>query len=431
MKKIICFTFLLVFTVVNGFSQGRSLSGVRIYINPGHGGFDSDDRNVSIAPFFLGDTAGFWESKSNLAKGLHLKKLLESEGATVIMSRVQNRTTDDRSLSAIAEEANANQADFMISIHSNAYNGVTNYVLELFHGWDNNPIRQQSLDLANLFWENLISNQVAHWTYRSRNVRGDKSFAPASWNGYGVLRPLMVPGLISEGSFHDYLPETYRLMNAEYKQVEAWHFFRAFCQYYGGNPGTKGKIAGFVKDDSRYVTGYTAIAGTKDQWQPVNQAMVTLLPDNIVYKVDNLNNGFFLFDNLPPGNYRLKFEAEHYASFISDELKTDSAQITWYLCYLNRSTGSSLLKNTARQDREFRIYPNPANRSVSFTVRTADGTYPFRLTAVSGKIMFSGMVRVDGEKGTIELPVLAGGICLLDLILDDKVVHAPLVIRQE
>lgn len=33
-----------------------------VYINPGHGGHDSDDRNVVVAPFAAGDTAGFWES---------------------------------------------------------------------------------------------------------------------------------------------------------------------------------------------------------------------------------------------------------------------------------------------------------------------------------------------------------------------------------
>lgn len=104
-----------------------------------------------MPPYALGDTAGFWESKSNLAKGLHLRQLLESAGATVIMSRVQNRTIDDRPLSAIAEEANVNQSDFMISIHSNAHNSMTNYVLMLFHGWDNNPILPQSMQLAGLF----------------------------------------------------------------------------------------------------------------------------------------------------------------------------------------------------------------------------------------------------------------------------------------
>ena len=42
-----------------------------VYINPGHGGHDSDDRNVVIYPFAQGDTAGYWESTSNSRKALH------------------------------------------------------------------------------------------------------------------------------------------------------------------------------------------------------------------------------------------------------------------------------------------------------------------------------------------------------------------------
>ena len=315
---------------------GQSLEGVRIYVNPGHGGFDSDDRNVPLPPFALGDTAGFWESKSNLVKALHLRQLLESEGARVIMSRVQNRTVDDRPLSAIAEEANVNNADFMISIHSNAHNSVTNYVLMLFHGWDNNPILPQSMQLANLFFDNLFSNQTSQWSYAGRQVRGDKTFAPESWDGYGVLRPLTVPGLISEGSFHDYLPETYRLMNREYKHLEAWHFFRAFCQYYGGNPGKTGKIAGSVKDSYRKVTGYPYIPGSRDQWLPVNGARVTLQPGNTVYTVDQLNNGFYMFDNLEPGEYQLTFEAEKYMPRVVEKVTVDSAAVTYHLCSLDQ-----------------------------------------------------------------------------------------------
>ena len=61
-----------------GFSvQAQDLSGVRILINPGHGGYDSDDRNVVIAPFTSGNQNGFWESKSNLDKGFALRSMLQ------------------------------------------------------------------------------------------------------------------------------------------------------------------------------------------------------------------------------------------------------------------------------------------------------------------------------------------------------------------
>jgi N-acetylmuramoyl-L-alanine amidase len=340
-RYLILFLFSWLLLVTK--SYGQNLEDIKIYVNPGHGGFDSNDRNVPIPPFALGDTAGFWESKSNLAKGLHLRSLLEAAGAEVIISRTQNRSEDDRPLSAIAEEASVNQVDFMISIHSNAFNSVTNYVLQLFHGWDNDPILPQSMDVANLFWENLISNETSHWTNSSRLVRGDKSFAPPDWNGYGVLRPLTVPGLISEGSFHDYLPETYRLMNREYKHLEAWHFYKAFLEYYKGGKDPKGKIAGFVKDSFRKVTDYYAPANSNDQWLPVNGAKIKLQPGDLEYTVDNLNNGFFLFDNLEPGIYQLEIEAEKYITQTFDSLVVDSNQVTYQLVYLEQDRSDSMM----------------------------------------------------------------------------------------
>jgi N-acetylmuramoyl-L-alanine amidase len=415
-----CLLFIFVFSVAGG----QSLTGLKIYINPGHGGYDSDDRNVVIPPFTAGDTAGFWESKSNLVKGLYLRKLLEAEGAQVILSRVENRTVDDRPLSAIAEEANANRSDFMISVHSNAYDAVTNYPLMLFHGWDNNPILRQSMDLANLFWDNLISNQITYWTYRNRNVRGDKSFAPASWNGYGVLRPLTVPGLISEGSFHDYAPETYRLMNNDYKRLEAWHHFRAFCQYYGGNPGKKGKIAGFVKDSTNRVTLYSFVAGSKDKWVPVNSAKVTLLPGNITYTTDKLNNGFFIFDNLSPGVYQLKVEAEKYQTLNTSELRVDSAKVTYYSGYLTpHLVGTGDIHSDLRSETEITVFPNPASSTIHFSASGAGKNCRYFIADLSGRTISEGKVTENTEIFRINISRLSPGSYVLNLIQDGKCLH--------
>ena len=102
MKKI--FIFFAAFVIQITALQAADLTGVKIYINPGHGGYDgANDRNVETIPYALGDTLGFWESWSNLRKGLALRDRLVASGAIVIMSRTQNRDEDDRLLSEIAE----------------------------------------------------------------------------------------------------------------------------------------------------------------------------------------------------------------------------------------------------------------------------------------------------------------------------------------
>ena len=89
-KITILLSFLLSFGL-----NAQNLTGIKICVNPGHGGYDSDDRNVVIAPYTSGDPNGFWESQSNLDKGLQLREMLEAAGATVIMTRVTNTTADD------------------------------------------------------------------------------------------------------------------------------------------------------------------------------------------------------------------------------------------------------------------------------------------------------------------------------------------------
>ena len=317
MKKILILlsAFVLQFTGL----QAADLTGVKIYVNPGHGGYDgANDRNLITINYELGDTLGFWESWSNLQKGLALRDMLQASGATVIISRTQNRDEDDRSLSEIAEEANANNVDAFLSIHSNAVgtNTGTNYVLLLFHGYDNAPTVEASLPMAQAAWPRLMSNKLTPWTHytTSSNLRGDFTFY-GNTSGLGVLRPLIVPGFLSEGSFHDYQPETHRLLNKDYRKLEAVNFYRYFCDYFLADLPATGIIAGYAKgkDETFVHPRYTYKAGTDDRWLPLNGAKVKLMNaagDSLdVYEVDTLYNGIFAFYNLVPGNYKLQISA--------------------------------------------------------------------------------------------------------------------------
>ena len=232
----------------------------KIYINPGHGGYDSDDRLMYIYPIFvdvnnstLNEKDGykreqsFWESVSNLDKGLRLDTILRDLGFQTKMSRKTNTTADDRSLSGISAEASNWNADFMLSIHSNAGN-PSNYILQLHsgitpgdeYGLEGYPekvpqaICDEARAITTLMGQNQYSNQVSCWS-REPNIAGDKTFARKimGWsNGYGVMRNLKVPGTISEGMMHDYLPETYRLMNIDYKRQESFQFAKTFYTYF-------------------------------------------------------------------------------------------------------------------------------------------------------------------------------------------------------
>jgi hypothetical protein len=276
--------------------QKADFGGLRIFVNPGHGGYDSDDRHML--------ETDFWESEGNLVKGLFLRELLQSRNAMVYMSRTTNFTSDDLPLSTIAAMANTANADIFLSIHSNGFDGTRNQPLVLFRGYDNQPVYPGAKVMAQILWEKLFEKGNC-WTHTSEWVKGDWTFYP-DWGtqGLGVLRTLNMPGVLSEGSFHDYVPEGWRLRNSNHLHHEAWAMLRALARYDNVVPEPTGIIAGTVRDILTS-PGYYFKPGSKDEAMPINNAVVTLNPGNISVTLDNLNNGFFMFDSLAPGNYEL------------------------------------------------------------------------------------------------------------------------------
>ena len=317
----------------------------KIYINPGHGGYGSDDRLMYLYPIFkdVGNSnlnesgqytreQSFWESVSNLDKGLRLDTILRDLGFQTKMSRIANTEDDDRSLSAISAEASNWNADFMLSIHSNAGN-PSNYILHLHsgitpgdpYGLNGYPekvpewVCNEARAITTLMGKNQYSNQVSCWS-REPNIAGDKTFARTimGWsNGYGVMRNLKVPGTISEGMMHDYLPETYRLMNIDYKRQESFQFAKTFIDYFCGGQLKDGAIGGRIHDVylKQEFPNYKARKGTRDEYRPILRGLVELWQNDQLlktYVTDTLYNGVYYFWNLQPGTYTVKAKPEGY-----------------------------------------------------------------------------------------------------------------------
>ena len=317
-------------------------SAFKIYINPGHGGYDSDDRQMNLYPIFIQSTVNsaagytreqtFFESTSNLDKGLRLDTMLRALGFETKMSRTQNRTEDDRSLSGISKEASDWKADFMLSIHSNA-GSPSNYILQIHsgitpgdpYGLSGYPevVPQAVCDEARaitlLMADNQYKNEVSSWS-REPRVDGDKTFARTimGWsNGYGVLRNLKVPGTISEGMMHDYLPETYRLMNIDYKRQESFYFAKTFMEHFCQSGLPYGAIGGKINDDyqKQVFPDYRARRDSRDMYRPILKGVVELWKDDqkvASYTTDTLYNGCYFFWNLQPGTYVVKAVPEGY-----------------------------------------------------------------------------------------------------------------------
>lgn len=324
------------------------LKGLKIYLNAGHGGYDSNDRSCWTVPVpeTWSNPDGYWESKSNLTKALALEEMLKKAGATVIMSRRTNKSGvrdieyypgataaeiaelkngDDRDLSAIAEEANANDVDHFLSIHSNALNGQTNYLLMLYHGYNDQPTVAQSDKMAESSGNIQIQNPLTVWTSPKPLLRGDFTFYGDDM-GLGVLRPLTVPGFLSEGSFHDYAPETHRLCNDDYCRLEALRMYQHFHKWFEAPLPQTATISGWVKSSNELVDvlgepKFVYVKNSDDQWLPINGAKVELYKGTtkVAEKTtDNWYNGIFAFYDLTPGTYKLVVTKDKYATVTTE-----------------------------------------------------------------------------------------------------------------
>ncbi len=319
MKRII--VLLLGALVVASASYAKRMSDLKIYINPGHGGYTSDDRPIKIYPFEQNDTLGYWESKSNLYKGLHMYHILDSLGATPYLSRIKNTQADDRSLSGIAAEANSLGVDLFFSIHSNAGENV-NYPLMLYReNTIGTPRYPENITLSKIVWNNLHSRKLAIWTRDTEYVAGDLTFYQHMWQGgLGVLRTLYTVGLLSEGSMHEHRPEAHRLMNDDYNWIEAWLFVKSIMEYYDTEDKfVTGNIAGIIYDDHNlrenlYPSNFTMYG--RDNNAPLNGAYVQLIDasGNTIQTrtTDDMYNGVYAFRNVTPGTYTVRVSRDDY-----------------------------------------------------------------------------------------------------------------------
>ncbi len=240
MKKIFLASAMAL--MIGAGASAKTADELRIYINPGHGSWTGDDRPcVTVGHQEYSrentDTTDFFESNTDLIKGLSLLEYLRAAGLqydptlnqtgdltqigaardmsnNIVMSRVKNGPYHDdngtanqfknegreseipadlqafnRSLSEICVEVDANNFDMFISIHSNALTDgtTTNYPLFLYRGYDDAreaegvSVDQQSTSrtMAQACWPYAFGNEHMQWTnysLTSTNIRGDVNF---------------------------------------------------------------------------------------------------------------------------------------------------------------------------------------------------------------------------------------------------------------
>lgn len=377
-------------------AEAKTMKGLKVYINPGHGGYTSNDRPIHLYPFAANDSNGYWESKSNLYKGLHMYYILDSLGAKPYLSRTKNTEADDRSLSGIAAEANQLGCDLFFSIHSNAGENVNTPLMLYRENQIGTPRYPENVTISKLMWKNFHSNQLPIWTRDTEYVVGDLTFYQNMWEGgLGVLRTLYVVGLLSEGSMHEHRPEAYRLMNDDYWWLEAWHIVKSIMEFYDvEDKFVTGNVAGIVYDDHNLREKDMPVNFTnlgRDRFAPINFAKVELKDKNgkVVQTrtTDNMYNGVYVFRNVTPGDYTVTVTHNDYYSETKN-VTVKAMEVTYNDMPLNMK-------------REFPLGitafgPNPATGEAVSCASTIDFTFNTDIDTESFEKAFKITPEVDG-----------------------------------
>lgn len=192
------------------------LKGMIVYIDAGHGGFDPGAIGIT-------DTQ---EKDLNLAIARFLQGYLETGGATVYMTRI-----DDEDLAGEASDHKKRQdmqnrmkqlsdsdADLMISIHQNSYTDSRFWGPQVFCNMND----ELSKELA-------LSVQDALNSFTSpENTRVIKD-----GNSYYVLKNSPVPAVLVECGFITNAKEEQLLNDEEYQKKVAWGIYSGIMDSYG------------------------------------------------------------------------------------------------------------------------------------------------------------------------------------------------------
>ncbi|MEO5616719.1 MAG: N-acetylmuramoyl-L-alanine amidase [Candidatus Eisenbacteria bacterium] len=196
-------------------ADGARLTGRRIVIDPGHGGYFRGAMGVR----------GLTEAEVNLGVALELAKLLRERGAEVLLTRETNRdflTPADSSLRSDLNErvrlGNAFRPELFVSIHHNADARGSHDVNEVqvyYQLGDEGPALEAAADIHRFLSRNL---GIAP----SRLIPGN----------FAVLRGSEAPALLTESSYITYPPTERKLAGEEARRLEAEAIYLGIAAFF-------------------------------------------------------------------------------------------------------------------------------------------------------------------------------------------------------
>jgi N-acetylmuramoyl-L-alanine amidase len=295
MKKIS--KFLVIFFLFGKLNaqQVTGLSNWNIYLDPGHSQFENPG------------AFGYTEAEKVLRVALALRQMLLdwTDIDTVYICREDDFV--QVSLAQRTSQANALGAAWYHSIHSDASSSPEpNSTLLLWGQLGINgpekfpPGGRRMSDI-------MVVLLTAGYRTNTRGSVGDRTFynVPGNTPYLWVNRETNMPSELSEAGFHTNPTQNQLNMNAKWKRLEALTFYWSILRYHNIPRPFAGTVAGIIRDieSNKPINGAViSINGqidTTDTWE------------KLFHKYSNdpelLRNGFYYFENIPPGTHQIKF----------------------------------------------------------------------------------------------------------------------------
>ncbi len=294
MKRLLIIIFICLSTFV---SAQSNLSGLKFCLDPGHGNYPHDKP---------------YETRINLPIAQYLKQYLESYGAWVILTRQDSATAV--SLSEREYIANSNNVDFFQSIHHNAFQGSANFSLMLYTELPSGEPKWPGE--ADVMCHIMVDYLYRYLDTTGKSVRGDWSFYNPPFN-LGVLNDLLMPGVLSEASFWDYIPEIHRLNSLGYLKLEAYALLHSFLEYYSVPRRETTYISGVVEelDGEKYSDVQVTLKNDNTEMTYITDSQnIGITEEDLSWSgfpyVPEVKNGMYFFEGFPAGSAELIFQRE-------------------------------------------------------------------------------------------------------------------------
>jgi N-acetylmuramoyl-L-alanine amidase len=350
MKNKFLLLILILFISFPLSAQVTGLAGWNVFVDPGH------SQNENIGAY------GYSEAHKVLRVGLNLREMLLSE--TDIDTVYLSRTNDQQSVSLTqrTDHANSVAAAWYHSIHSDAPSLTANSTLLLWGQYANglekvpNGGKAMSAIILDLLTKGYRTN--------TRGSIGDCTFYGCTGTGpyLAVNRLTTMPSELSEAGFHTNLIQNMINMNELWKRLEARTFYWSFLKFKNIVRPYVGIATGHVKDaDAGFFINGAVVS--------INgQTITTDTYASLFYKYSTdpnlLRNGFFYFENLPPGNHTLTVTAAGY-----DPYSTQVTMLDTFFTFIDplmiSSTPPYIISTTPEPNDS--IYPGVDNIIIQFS----------------------------------------------------------------